>query len=155
MSLHRVERFRVPARLVSGTEGALRQAGAKGRELFVLWCGRVDGPLFDVTTAQVPRQTAYSLDTGLCVRVEGDELHRLNMWLYDTGLVLGAQVHAHPTDAYHSETDDTYPIVSAPGALSIVAPDFCRRGLLVDDAALYRLDPPGWAEATTASVQVA
>lgn len=154
MTLQQVDRFRVGADLVESTEQALRTAGAQGHELFVLWSGRIDGTVFDVTTAHVPKQTAYRLDTGLCVRVDGDELHRLNVWLYESGEVLGAQVHAHPSRAYHSDTDDTYPIVSAPGALSIVAPDFCRRGLLVTDSALFRLDPPGWSPATTAFVQV-
>ena len=68
----------------------------------------------------MPRQTAYRLSEGLCVRVEGPELHRLNIWLYEHHELLAVQVHAHPTDAYHSETDDTYPIVTTRGGLSLV-----------------------------------
>jgi hypothetical protein len=56
------------------------------------------------------------------------------------------QVHSHPTEAYHSETDDTYPIVTVRGGLSLVVPDFGRAGLLGDGVACYRLGFSGWDE---------
>lgn len=101
-----------------------------------------------VRSAHVPRQTATRSHAGLSVRVEGDALHDLNVWLYEQKQVLAAQVHAHPTDAYHSDTDDTFPIVTALGGLSLVVPDFCRRDLLTESAA-YRLTPDGWVESET------
>jgi hypothetical protein len=128
---------------VGATEKALRKAGGKGFEAFVFWSGMADGGVFEVLTAHVPEQTAYRTRNGLSVRVEGEALHRLNVWLYENGELLGAQVHAHPTDAYHSNTDDSFPIVTALGGLSLVVPDFCRRGLLPGSAA-YRLTAEGW-----------
>lgn len=144
MTLAAIKRFRVPRDILDATERALADAGSKGNELFVLWSGKPNGKAFDVSTRHVPRQTAYRMKTGLLVRVDGDELHKLNVWLYNAGETLGVQIHAHPSHAYHSETDNTYPIISTPGALSLVAPDFCRRGLLVRDAAMYRLAASGW-----------
>jgi hypothetical protein len=76
--------------------------------------------------------------------VDGVELHKLNMWLYEAGEVLGVQVHAHPTDAFHSETDDAFPIVATLGGLSIVAADFARDGVLTPQTAIYRLANSGW-----------
>lgn len=154
MSLSSTSCFRVPAPIVERTEQALRQAGAEGYELFVLWSGREDGTMFDVHTPHVPRQTAYRVSGGLSVRVEGDELHRLNAWLYESGEMLGVQVHAHPRSAYHSETDNTYPIVSTLGGLSIVTPKFCRRGLFTKGTAIYRLCPEGWVEQSGDLVEV-
>ncbi|MEJ7786481.1 MAG: hypothetical protein WKF96_16890 [Solirubrobacteraceae bacterium] len=145
MTLASVRRFTVPERVVSSTERSLRSAGREGYELFVLWSGQHSGPRFDVLTAHVPRQTSYRLETGLCVRVDGEALHALNVWLFDSGETLGAQIHAHPTRAYHSETDDTFPIVTTLGGLSLVVPDFCRRGLFVRSAA-YRLTANGWLQ---------
>jgi hypothetical protein len=80
------------------------------------------------------------------VRVEGDELHRLNVWLFENHEELAAQVHSHPTEAYHSGTDDTYPIVTMRGGLSVVVPDFARAGLRGDGVANYRLGKSGWDE---------
>ena len=137
MKLTDVERFLVPADIVAETEDHLRRAGERGLELFVLWSGRIPGSEFLVRTVHVPQQTSYQTESGLLVRVEGEALHRLNTWLYDHQETLAAQVHAPPTDAFHSETDDTFPIVTERGSVSIVAAEFCRDGLLSDTTAVY------------------
>lgn len=154
MSLVRIDAFEVTREVVEQTEQALVSAGREGYELFVLWSGQVHGSTFLVEKPHVPKQTSYRLETGLCVRVEGDELHRLNVWLFDAGQILGVQVHAHPTDAYHSETDDTFPIVATLGGLSIVAADFCRDGLFSPRTAMYRLDGQGWIQQDDKVVRV-
>jgi hypothetical protein len=105
-----------------------------------------DGDEFFVRTAHVPRQTAYRTHHGLYVRVEGNELHRLNVWLYENREQLGVQVHSHPTDAFHSDLDDAYPMVTMPGGLSIVVPDFGAHGIRGDGVAYYRLSAKGWDE---------
>jgi hypothetical protein len=140
----RILRFNVPAEIADGTDAQLREAGRAGVERFVLWSGVIEGPAFQVRTMHVPKQTAYRLPEGLCVRVEGEELHRLNVWLYEHEERLGVQVHSHPTDAYHSDTDDEYPIVTTRGGLSLVVPDFGRAGVRGPRTALYRLDRSGW-----------
>ena len=151
MSLESVRRFIVPAAVVDKTDAALRSAGARHLEAFVLWTGVTEGDAFEVRAARVPEQTAYRLESGLCVRVDGAELHRLNTWLYENAQELGAQVHTHPTDAYHSDTDDSFPIVTVRGGLSIVVPNFARRGLRGPGVAAYRLSDAGWDELSAAS----
>jgi hypothetical protein len=140
-----VQRFVVPGDIVARTERSLRGAGADGYELFVFWTGLLEGDAFTVRSGHLPRQTSSRTEHGLLVRVEGEALHKLNVWLYEHDELLGAQVHAHPDDAYHSETDDAFPIVTIQGGLSLVVPDFCRAGLLTGSAA-YRLTPAGWTE---------
>lgn len=145
MNLEAIQQFLVPVRVVQETETSLREAGRDGFERFVLWSGVVSETTFTVRTQHVPRQTSYKLANGLCVRVDGEELHRLNRWLFECGEVLGVQVHTHPTNAYHSETDDRYPIVTLLGGLSIVVPEFARAGLRGPGIAAYRLTRPGWS----------
>jgi hypothetical protein len=145
VTLEAIDTFVVPRRVVAYTEKNLREAGRKGFELFVFWTGVIDGGRFVVRHGHVPRQTASRSRRGLSVRVEGEALHKLNVWLFDNQEVLAVQVHAHPTDAFHSDTDDTFPIVTTLGGLSLVVPDFCRAGLLPDSAA-FRLTPEGWTE---------
>lgn len=144
MNLADVQRFEVAADIVTRTEEAVRRAGADGYELFVLWTGALVGDTFTIRTPHVPAQTSHRLETGLCVRVEGDELHRLNRWLYEAGEVLAVQVHSHPTHAYHSDTDDTYAMVTQLGGLSIVLPDFGAHGFADPGVATYRLNTSGW-----------
>ena len=148
MTLRGVQRFRIEASAIRETEEAIRSAGQDGYELFVVWSGTRDDDTFTVAKVHVPDQTSYKLDTGLCVRIDGSELHRLNVWLYEAQQVIGVQVHSHPTDAYHSETDDTYPIATLDGSLSIVLPFFGRDGWESSDIAAYRLGQDGWVELT-------
>ena len=79
--------------------------------------------------------------------MEGNALHELNVWLRRNGERLVAQVHSHPTDAYHSGMDDDFAIVTAAGSLSLVVPDFAVRAFSVAECAVYRLTGDGrWAE---------
>jgi hypothetical protein len=146
VSLRGLKLFTIPSAIVKETEQNLSHAGRRGLELFVLWSGRVHETEFQVRTVHVPLQTSYRLDSGLMVRVDGDALHQLNSWLYEHEEVLAVQVHAHPTEAFHSATDDTYPIVTAEGSISIVAADFCRHGLFSDSTVVYRLHDQDWLE---------
>lgn len=152
-TLEKITRFFVPTEVVGMTDDQLRAAGRLGSECFVLWSGCVTSETFSVRTAHVPRQTAYRFSSGLCVRIDGDELHRLNVWLFKHGESLSVQVHSHPTEAYHSETDDTYPIVTVRGGLSLVVPDFAREGLLGKGVAYYRLGTVGWNELSEAEAK--
>ena len=139
-----IREFVVPAHICEASDRQLRDAGSAGNERFILWSGVVREERFLVGTMHSPKQTAYRLPDGLCVRVEADELHRLNVWLYENGERLGVQVHSHPTEAFHSDTDDTYPMVTTLGGLSLVVPDFARYGVRGRSTALYRLSNTGW-----------
>ena len=141
-----LRQFTVPRIICDETDVQLREAGRDGAERFVLWSGIVEGNSFHVRTMHVPRQRAYRLSEGLCVRVEGEELHRLNVWLFEHRERLAVQVHSHPTDAYHSDTDDAFPIVTTRGGLSLVVPDFGLTGVRGPRTALYRLGMSGWDE---------
>lgn len=155
MTLSVVRHFQAPRRIVEITERELRRAGADGYELFVLWSGIIAKDRFIVSTPHVPRQESFRLcGRGLLVRVEGEALHKLNAWLYEAGEMLGVQVHAHPTAAFHSATDDAFPIVTALGGLSIVAADFCKHGLITETTAAYRLFPEGWIEQDLSVLEV-
>jgi hypothetical protein len=139
-----VEQFLIPSEIIDATDQALRDAGRRGAEMFVLWTGHVREDVFTAATAYVPEQQAHQLSDGLCVTVPGPALHALNRWLYDRQQTLAVQVHTHPTDAYHSRTDDTYPIVTQRGGLSLVVPSFAVAGIRGPGTALYRLNGKGW-----------
>jgi hypothetical protein len=105
----------------------LKEVGLAGEEGFVLWGGTAESrTTFRFTTAIVPDQRALRTDHGLLVVVDGEALFKVNKTLYERGEILAGQVHSHPTSAYHSDTDDHYPLVTLVGALSVVLPDFAR-----------------------------
>ena len=146
MTLEALDRITVSEELLRETQIALREAGEEGFELFVLWSGEVDGSSGRVLAVHVPEQTSYKTPNGLVVRVEGEALHRLNVWLFDNAHVLLTQVHAHPTDAFHSDTDDAFPIVTTLGGLSVVVPDFAQHDVFGAGTRAYRLTRAGWLE---------
>lgn len=152
MSLDAIRHFHVPKKIVDETDKALRSAGKKQLEAFVFWSGVVDGADFRIRSSYFPEQTGYRLPDGVCVRVDGKELHQLNLMLYQKKEILAVQIHTHPGRAYHSETDDTYPIVTLQGGLSIVVPNFCLTGVAGPATATYRLSQAAkWSLVPSAS----
>lgn len=143
----------VPRRCAEEAHAHLALVGRQGLEGFALWAGSLAGDVFRVSDTIIPEQTGLRTDLGVCVTVDGRELHRINVWLHGRGLTLVAQLHSHPTEAYHSGTDDTYPIATTTGSLSLVIPDFASAPFSLEACAVYRLMPPrGWVELSPGEV---
>lgn len=145
MTFADLKRFSISKEKIRETDEYIRRSGRQRYECFVLWSGVRVPPQFLVRSIHLPRQTSYRLEEGLCVRVDGAELHRINRWLYENREEIGVQVHSHPRNAYHSETDSLFPIATTHGSLSIVVPEFGRHGLLGRGVAAYRLSDDIWS----------
>jgi hypothetical protein len=145
-------RFVVPReRVLDPTVHALRAAGLRGQEAFVVWTGVVeDDTTVRFTRCVVPEQTPHTTPDGLLVTVGAGPLNAINRECHRLGELMAGQVHTHPTDAYHSQTDDHFPLVTLLGALSVVIPDFASRGSRgMDRWAFYRLTGHArWKELT-------
>lgn len=121
--------------------------GKRYVEGVALWAGVREGESFYIKKTIIPQQKAGNLEDGLIYFVDGEELHRISLELFDTGMQMIAQIHSHPNEAYHSETDDAYPIVTAIGGVSVVVPNFAKGGLNLYEWAVYRYFPEsGWTE---------
>jgi hypothetical protein len=129
MNLLAITSFIIPVVVAEQSLRTIQAAARQGDEAFVAWTGRVDGHAFRFSRAIVPRQTAHKTPHGLLVTVDGDALFEVNRDCYQHGELLAGQIHAHPGAAYHSGADDELAIVAIPGGLSIVIPDFARKGL--------------------------
>jgi hypothetical protein len=140
MTLADVRRVAVPTACAMAVEAHLRQVGRAGSEGLALWVGRQEGDLFRVFETVIPRQIHHNTADGVCVIVEGDALHRLNVRLFRERLTLLGQIHSHPGRAYHSSTDDAFAIATTVGCLSLVVPDFARAPFAISRCATYRLD---------------
>lgn len=133
----------VPRDLVEGTGEALRSLGDRGFEALVLWLGKVSDGVATVVEAFVPDQHPIRDETGVGYFVDGESLFALNVHLHREGLLLLAQVHSHPGEAYHSSADDRYAIVTTEGGYSLVAPDF-GAAFAIPSCAIYRLEDGEW-----------
>ena len=50
---------------------------------------RVTAACSTVVEVHIPDQVSYKSGDGLCVRIDGSELHWLNVWLYEAQQVVG------------------------------------------------------------------
>jgi len=142
-----IKRVLLPREIALEGHRFLRLAGEQHSEGIALWAGYADGTTFLVTDLLIPKQTGIRREDGICAVVEGSELRRIGLELYKAGRQLFAQIHSHPTEAYHSSTDDEYAIVNTMGGLSLVVPDFAVRPFNLDEYATYRLSEKGaWDE---------
>ncbi|WP_051257175.1 Mov34/MPN/PAD-1 family protein [Brevundimonas aveniformis] len=134
--------MKVPAPIVDQTFAQLRRCGAGVSECQALWLGPWSEP--DKVTEMIHPQHSAS---PVGFQVDPVWLHQLWLRLAKDGLGIRVQIHTHPGAAYHSATDDAYPIVHQPGFLSLVIPRFATGTVGFDQAFLARIDDAGtWGE---------
>lgn len=125
LGLVQVTTFIVGAGVLDETLAFLRDVGKSHREGFVLWTGvREEPAVFRFRSSLIPAQHAIATHRGLLVTVDGEALFEINKKAHERGEIIAAQVHTHPSSAFHSGTDDHYPLVTLVGGLSLVIPDF-------------------------------
>lgn len=148
-----LQHYTVPASVLSDSRELLRERGRKGLEAVVVWIGEVvDDTQARVAVAVRPGQIAYRSAAGCAVEVPPEALSELIEALPD-GLFVLARLHTHPTEAYHSEVDDTNMLISHHGAISIVVPHFARDPLELSRCSVNELrHGTGWVELAPADV---
>jgi hypothetical protein len=135
--------LRLPRATLNDTFRQFRGCGAGRAECVVYWCASLDQP--DLLTRPVhPVHRAgpagYEVDSAW-VTSFFLELRR-------TRQTTRVQVHTHPRQACHSQTDDQFALVPAAGFLSLVIPRFAAGAAGFAGAALVQMQPDGtWSPA--------
>jgi hypothetical protein len=134
--------YEVPTKLLHATFDYFRRCGCGKTECQVVWTSPWDSiDLLDeaVHPKHESHLGGFSVD---------------DKWLHSFWLDLAArktgvrvQVHTHPGAAFHSPTDDAYPMIHTPGFLSLVIPRFGMGAIGLSGAYLTELGPDGeWHE---------
>lgn len=144
----KIKKIILPQNQIENVYQHLRHVGVKGFEGVALFAGIYNSETeFEIKIAIIPEQEAINIEGGLLYAVGEDELFRINKWLYENKMTLAAQIHSHPGEAYHSEMDDLFPIITKEGGFSIVVPHFAFKPFKLKDWAVYRLFPnQNWME---------
>jgi proteasome lid subunit RPN8/RPN11 len=108
---------------VESTLGFLSTAGHRHIECIVLWLGKRNGDQVHVEEAYLPDQVAEE-DMFL---IPPASMTKLYAHLRAKRLMVAAQVHSHPREAFHSLADDRWAIIRHEGALSLVVPYFASQ----------------------------
>ena len=137
----------IPQEFVDAVYEEFQNTGKEGFERLALFAGRKTGTEFCVTHLLYPKQQLLRTPYGLSFHVDGEELERIGEWLHQNTCSLVAQVHSHPSEAYHSKADDELALITTFGGLSIVVPDFGHTDQNLEQSAFFRLLPEtGWTE---------
>lgn len=130
--------YRLPKAILARTFANFRTCGRGHDECQVLWTGPWHSPDL-IAEAVHPKHAAHF--GGFVV----DDRWLHSFWL-DQGKKnsgIRVQVHTHPGEAFHSETDDRFPIIHKPGFLSLVIPNFGLGPIGFDDAYLTEIQSDG------------
>jgi hypothetical protein len=119
-----MRRLVIPDEVRRTTEKQFRSCGARGHECLVVWTCSIASPSRIVRAVHLPHAA-----TAISTQVDAATLAEFNGDLLARGETAVAQLHTHPGAAFHSSTDDEYPLVHSSGFLSIVAPSFGEGGL--------------------------
>lgn len=141
--------WKIPGRVLEETEQALQRGQ---HEVFVIWSAPLsDGegpgsPSAAITRCILPTQKPGFTASGVWVHIEGQELQRIQLDNHrrrERGIV---QLHTHPSaDVNMSALDREWEVVRHVGALSIIVPDYCKRGLRsFDGVNVYEREEGDW-----------
>jgi hypothetical protein len=120
VNFQNVARLYVPSLLLDYSLLFLRQAGARGEELFLVWAGTLFGSTAVVSSVVVPKAASGALHGEIPPDIAGRVFESLD----SRDLVALAQVHSHPARAFLSHIDEERPLFALRGFLSIIVPDF-------------------------------
>lgn len=123
---------------IQATLTSLQEAGRDKKERVLLWLAPINGTERIIREVYLPLQeTATDF---FWIPREG--MVELLSHLRQRSLMIAAQVHSHPFEAFHSAADNKWAIIRHVGALSFVVPDFALRTVVetfVTDTALFSL----------------
>jgi hypothetical protein len=135
-------RVRISKDQLTETFRLLRDCGRGDRECQVLWLSPWHDPDRIV-------KVVHSKHAGHAFgfQLEDEFIDRLWLDLAANGVGVRVQVHTHPGEAFHSQTDDEWPIVHTAGFLSLVVPDFARGPVGFENTYLACIEANGaWGE---------
>lgn len=122
------EHLKVAGDVLPATFEILRDCGQGECECAVYWTGLSRGDGVDRVEHPAHTRSAFGYE------VENDWLTDFWKRLAATRRSVRAQVHTHPGEAFHSASDDRWPIISQVGFVSIVLPNFATGRPTLDDA---------------------
>jgi hypothetical protein len=143
-----VSKVCIPRFIIRKTEEYLKNYGSEDKEGLLFWAGIANGEQGVVTTCVFPKFSSSQLQfhpypstypSPLSSKIEtysipiaqisAEDGSKIVSEIRKRGLYVLAQVHSHPSGAFHSSVDDANAFALYTGYLSVVVPDFCREGM--------------------------
>jgi hypothetical protein len=124
--------------MLEASFGHFRECGRGREECQILWLSSWDAPEF---LCKVVHPKHHPDRSGFVL--EDRWLNDFWLELANANMGIRVQVHTHPQEAFHSPTDDQFPIIHKPGFLSLVIPNFGLGPIGFKDAYLTEIQRDG------------
>jgi len=145
-------RLECSSEVIEATLRFLQEAGRLRRECVVLWLGKRGDRAIHISRVYRPQQNAKSD----MFHIPQAGMAALHDELRKGRLMVAAQVHSHPLEAFHSRADDEWAIVRHDDALSLVVPYFASTTTVHNFMQLTKVfklsSAARWAEVPSAEV---
>jgi hypothetical protein len=131
----------LPIPVLDQTLGLLRDGGRLRNERVALWLAPATGATALKEVYEPQQETARDY-----FRLPPESLRALMARLKAGRLKVGAQIHTHPDEAFHSKADARWAIVRHVGALSLVLPRFAATATIatfLEEVKAYELSEAG------------
>ena len=141
-----------PTSLVEGASQHLQANGVCGDEQLVLW-GGYPTPAGVVIASLLMPETDASWGS---VRVLTPEQPTIANWLRERGQLLVVEAHTHgsgPRATEMSDEDRRHPAGRQDGFLTIIVPDYARRGLEFEQSGVWACQALSWERLSAQQVQ--
>jgi len=136
----------IPRKILEDAIRIMRRCGQGKRECVVFVVGHAaSGVLNVIHPAHSARGGGYE--------IEQRWLGQFSARQTTAAMDVVAQMHTHPGRAFHSSTDDAWPMVGTAGFLSVVVPDFALGHVSLEELYVCRLTTAGtWEELAASEV---
>ena len=145
-------KLNIERRLLADAVNSLKASFDK--EKVLLFLGKKINGDFSVLEIFTPEQITESD----YFHIPEQGMEELMAKLGETRLMLVAQIHTHPKDAFHSWADDKWAIVRHEGAFSLVLPYFASHTTMenfLDEVAVFILNKKNsWTEVDSVNVKI-
>jgi hypothetical protein len=133
--------IQISREILSETFAQLRSCGGGVRECQVFWLGPAKEP-WRVTRTVLSHHSSEEF----WLAVHSLWLTKFWIALAEQEMSVRVQVHTHAGEAFHSATDDKWPVVATPGFTSLVIPNFAMGPIGFDGAFLAELRVDGFKQ---------
>jgi hypothetical protein len=142
-----IMRYQINRGMLESTFEHFRRCGGGRKECQAFWLSSWDRPEI-ISSVVHPEHAAHFGGFVL----DDDWLNAFWLKLGNINSGVRVQVHTHPREAFHSPTDDAFPIIHKPGFLSLVIPNFALGAVGFKDAFLTEIQPNGrWRQVSIES----
>jgi len=147
----KIDVFNIQENIVNSTIKYLQDIGEQRKEGIAYWTGKLEGSTALVNNTIFPGEYVESddseADSEFHASVSLSTAFKVGEIIHERNEILLVQIHTHPYEAFHSLTDNKYPISHRLGFISIVVPYFGRNIVNLDHCKIYEYKGAGnWRE---------